>query len=505
MGEKIEQEEPKTERDTAQMEEPKTERDAAQMEEPRGERDTVQTAEPAAESNVVRKAERKQDFTQGNVMKQIVLFTLPLVASSLLQALYNMVDMMIAGRFVGAAAISAINNSSQILVIVTKIAIGITTGGSVLIGQFYGGKDERSREEATGTLVSLSAILGVVFAIALWAGAGGLLRLLQAPAFDEAVRYLRICSAGIFFVYLYNAFSSMLRAVGDSKTPMRIVIATTVVNTVLDIVFVGGLVMGVAGAALATVIAQVISAVLSLLAVMKEKDLIRFTWEFLKIRMDMFVQTMRVGIPSAVQMTIAGFSWLVVTFLINRYGTDISAGNGVAIKIKDMCQLLLSAMSTGAVSVIAQNLGAELYDRAKAVMYATMKMALLVSLVTIGAVVLSAPWLAGIFTKDPAVIDSAVLNMRIEIWGQVFYAVFLIYHSLMIGAGHSTFAMMSSFTNCIVFRVVLALVFEKLWGLEGIYIACAIAPFSSVPIGYIYTRSGIWKRSLVKNKGNAVK
>ena len=113
------------------------------------------------------KTGRKQDFTQGNIVKQIVAFTLPLIASSLLQALYNMVDMVIAGRFAGPSAISAINNSSQILVIITKIAIGITTGGCVLIAQFYGGKEVRSREEAAGTLVSLSAVLGIAFSVIL--------------------------------------------------------------------------------------------------------------------------------------------------------------------------------------------------------------------------------------------------------------------------------------------------------------------------------------------------
>ena len=445
------------------------------------------------------KTDRKKDFTQGNIVKQIVAFTLPLIASSLLQALYNMVDMVIAGRFAGPSAISAINNSSQILVIITKIAIGITTGGSVLIAQFYGGKEDKSREEAAGTLVSLSAILGVAFSVLLMAASGGMLKILQAPAYDEAVLYLRICSAGMFFVYIYNAFSSMLRAVGDSRTPMRIVIATTILNAVLDFIFVAGLGMGVAGAAWATVIAQVLSAVLSLAAIVKEKELIRFTREFLHIRMGMLKQTLKVGIPSAVQMTIAGFSWLLVTFLINRYGTDISAGNGVAIKIKDLCQLLISAMSTGAVSVIAQNLGAGLYDRAKEVMYTAMKMAFAISLATILLVQLTGPWLAAIFTDDQTVIAGAVLNMRIEIFGQIFYAIFMIYHSMMIGAGHSTFAMMSSFTNCIIFRVILAILFEKFWGLEGIYIACAIAPFSSVPFGYLYIKSGIWKRSLVKH------
>lgn len=348
--------------------------------------------------------------------------------------------------------------------------------------------------------MSLSAVLGIAFSVILAASSGGILRILQAPAYDEAVLYLRICSSGMFFVYIYNAFSSMLRAVGDSRTPMRIVIATTILNAVLDLVFVAGFGMGVAGAAWATVIAQVLSALLSLAAIMKEKELIRFTREFLRIRMGMLKQTLKVGIPSAVQMTIAGFSWLLVTFLINRYGTDVSAGNGVAIKIKDLCQLLISAMSTGAVSVIAQNLGAGLYDRAKEVMYTAMKMAVVVSLATIVIVEFAGPWLAAIFTNDRTVIAGAVLNMRIEIIGQIFYAIFMIYHSMMIGAGHSTFAMMSSFTNCIIFRVILAITFEKIWGLEGIYIACAIAPFSSVPFGYLYIKSGIWKRSLVKVK-----
>ena len=452
---------------------------------------------------VPEKTGRKQDFTQGNIVRQIVAFTLPLIASSLLQALYNMVDMVIAGRFAGPSAISAINNSSQILVIITKIAIGITTGGSVLIGQFYGGKEIKRREEATGTLVSLSAILGIFFSLILAVLAGVLLKLLQAPAYAEALVYLRICSVGMFFVYLYNAFSSLLRAVGDSRTPMRIVMVTTVLNAILDLILVGLFRMGVAGAALATVAAQVLSAALSLAAILREKELIRFTGEFLRIRMEMLRETLKVGIPSAMQMTIAGFSWLVVTFLINRYGTDISAGNGVAIKIKDMCQLLLSAMSTGAVSVIAQNLGARLYDRAKEVMYTAMKMALVVSLFTIVLVEAAGPWLAGIFTDDQAVIANAVLNMRIEIVGQIFYAVFLIYHAMMIGAGHSVFAMMSSFTNCIIFRVILAVSFEKLWGLEGIYYACAAAPFSSVPLGYLYVKSGIWKRSLVKRGKNS--
>ena len=155
-------------------------------------------------------------------------------------------------------------------------------------------------------------------------------------------------------------------------------------------------------------------------------------------------------------MTIAGVSWLVVTFLINQYGVDVSAGNGVSIKIKDFCQLFTSAMATSASAMIAQTLGAGLYDRAKNVTDTAMKITVAMSLTIIVLVELLAPQLAGLFTSDENVRLAAVQNLRIEIVGQVFYAVFMVYHALAIGAGHTAFAMASSFVNCIVFRVVLA-------------------------------------------------
>ena len=187
-----------------------------------------------------------------------------------------------------------------------------------------------------------------------------------------------------------------------------------------------------------------------------------------------------------------------MTFLINQYGVDVSAGNGVSIKIKDFCQLFTSAMATSASAMIAQTLGAGLYDRAKNVTDTAMKITVAMSLAIIALVELLAPQLAGLFTSDENVRLAAVQNLRIEIVGQVFYAVFMVYHALAIGAGHTAFAMASSFVNCIVFRVVLAAAFNHFWGLTGIYLACMIAPASSVPLGYFYTRSNVWRRSLVQ-------
>ena len=246
--------------------------------------------------------------------------------------------------------------------------------------------------------------------------------------------------------------------------------------------------------------AAVAGGVMALVLVARRTGLLQPKLSFFRMHGALLRLILRLGIPSALQMTIAGFSWLVVTFLVNQYGVNVSAGNGVAIKIKDICQLFISAMASGATTMIAQNLGASKFERAKDVMYTAMKITCAMAAAMIVLVELFAPQMAAVFTNEAAVRDAAVLNLRIEILGQIFYAVFMVYHALAIGAGHSTFAMLSSFANCIVFRVVLSLLFNHLWGIYGLYAACAVAPSISVPLGWLYTRSGVWRRSLAKTE-----
>lgn len=444
--------------------------------------------------------QKTTDLTQGNVARQLIAYALPLIATSLLQSVYSIADLLIAGHTVGSIGLSAINNSSQIMTLVTKIAIGLSVGGSILVGQCFGGKDEQSQKEAVRTLFTVCVLAGVVCTAILWCFGKNLLILLDAPALAEATSYLQICALGMVFIWGYNALSSILRATGNSTSPFRIIMITSIVNIILDLIFMGPLHLGVAGAAAATMLSQGISFLIALAIVLKNESFYGLNLSKLGIVADKLKLILKLGIPCVLQMTIAAISWLVVTYFINGYGVDVSAGNGVSVKIKDTCQLVLSSMSTGVSAMIAQNLGAKLYERAKEILYTTMKLAVLISIVMIVFVELFAPALAGCFSKEPTVIEAAVLNLRIEIIGQIFYAGFLTYHALMTGAGHTTMVMLSSFTNCILVRVVLAALFNHFWGLPGVYIACMIAPFSSVPIGMAYTHSGIWKRSLVTKK-----
>ena len=436
------------------------------------------------------------DLTQGSVVQQLIKYAIPMVTTSLLQALYSMTDIIIAGHFVGSNGISAINNSSQIMGIITNIAIGLTVGGNILVGQYFGAGDKEKRAEATGTLFTLSVFLGILFMIATNVFAKPMLIQLGAPALEDANAYLKICTFGLIFIFGYNAMSAVLRAIGNSKQPFYFIAAATGVNVVLDLLFMGPLQLGTSGAALATMIAQGVSFFSSLFYLLRKQEIFIFSLSTLKIRIAQLKMILKLGIPTALQQTIGGVSWLVVTFLINSYGVSVSAGNGVSIKIKDFCQLFVVAMANSSATMIAQTLGAKKYDRAKEVMYTTMKITVGMSIIIILLVELFTPQLAAIFTSDPAVSSAAVMNLKIEIIGQLFYAIFFVYHSLAIGAGHTIFAMASSFVNCIIFRVVLAIIFNHFWGLTGVYLACMIAPFSSVPLGYIYTRSNVWRRSL---------
>ena len=439
------------------------------------------------------------NLTEGRVSTQLIRYALPVVASSLMQAIYSLVDMLVVSSMLGETGASGVNNGGQFIHVLTMVAIGLSNGGNILVGQYFGAKDEENREKTTGAFFTLFTLLGLVMAVVSFFVAKPFMVFMGAPALEEATAYLQAASWGMFFVFGYNAAASVLRAMGNSKTPMRCVMVSVLVNVVLDIIFVGPLGLGTAGAAWATVISQGISYVMCVAYLLRHREFFSFARKYLKLKWDKIRVILKLGIPCAVQMTVAGISWLVVTYLINDYGAVISAANAYSGKIKDLSGMFITATSTAAASMVAQNLGAGLYDRGKKVMYTAMRLTVCMAVVIIVVMQVLAPVFVSVFTDDPEAARYAVLNLRIEIFGQLFYAIFLIYHSLMLGAGDTWWVFISSFTNCIVFRAILAITFEHFWGVEGVYLACAIAPASSVPIGIFYTRSNRWRKSLAKS------
>jgi len=444
-----------------------------------------------------------RDLTQGSVTKQLIRYALPLVTTSLLQSLYSIADYIVAGYFISSAGQSAINNASLIMNLMTQIAIGLTLGGNILIGQYFGNHEDEPRKQSAGSLLTLAVVVGVITAALFAVFSRQLLTLLKAPALEEATSYMRICAIGMLPIFGYNALSALLRAVGNSKMPLYFVIASTSTNVVLDLVLVAGFGMGVEGAALATLASQFVSFFAALLFCLKHREHLGLTLKYLRPRAERIRAITKLGLPTAFQWAIASVSWLAVAYLINGYGAAsvvYSAANGVSNKIKDFCQLFISAMSGAASTMIAQNLGAGLYDRARSIMRTCMKITLGMAAALIVISELLAPVLVSFFTPDPQVQHWAAINLRIEIIGQLFYAAFFTYNTLATGCGDTIFVMWNSFVNCIIFRLVLAIVFNHLWGVYGVFIACAIAPGSSVPIGWFYCRKGYWKKSLTNRK-----
>lgn len=440
-------------------------------------------------------AQIQQDLTKGSVAKQLIKYAIPLVISSLLQSAYSIADIIIAGNYVGEYALSAISNASTIFAMITNIAIGLTVGGNILISQYFGKGEDEKRKSASGTLFLLCVLVGVVGAGALVLLNEPLLVLLGAPALEEAVAYFGICAPGVFFIFGYNALSAILRGVGNSKIPLYCISASVVLNIILDFIFMAILGWGVQGAALATLVGQAVCFLVALFFCLRHRKTLGMMKEYLRLPKEMLGNILRLGLPTALQFTIASISWLTVVSLINSYGVSISAANGVSNKIRDFSLLFTSSMTGAAGTMCAQCLGADLKERAVQVMKTCLKMTMVIAVVLIVVVQFTAPYLVAIFTPDAEVQQWAVLNLRIEVLGQIFYAGMFSYNTLATGSGHTIFIMLNSFLNCIVVRMILALVFNHFFGVVGVYVACGIAVLSSVPVSYWFYRSNRWHNS----------
>lgn len=445
------------------------------------------------------KSVREMDLTQGVIWKKLIVYAGPVVLSSLLQSAYSITDLIVAGWFIGKDGISAINNAGQVMTILTQIIMGITIGGNILMGQYFGSRQHNQRRQTNRTLFSFSLLAGVGVMGVIFLLSRPILLALDAPALDQGQSYLQVCAFGLPAIFGYNAMAAMLRSVGDSKQPFYCVAVTAGCNIVLDCLFMGAFHWDVQGAALATVLAQWASFLVCSAYVQRHKGLFGLERR-LSIQRDKLATMLKLGIPSAIQMTVVGLSWLAMTFLINHYGVEASAASGICAKIKDVALMFTIALYTAATTMVAQCLGAQKFDRASRVVHVAMRFSLGVTAVLILLIELFAPQILTIFHPDQMTMGIALENLRIEILGQIFYASFMVYNALPMGAGHTLFALGSSLLNCIVVRVVLALILDHFFGLTGIFWACAIAPASSVPLGYIYEHRGKWRRSLAEPK-----
>lgn len=396
----------------------------------------------------------KQDFTQGNILKKLLLFMLPVFGALVLQAMYGAVDLFVVGRFGTTAGLSGVSTGSQVLNLVTFVITGLAMGLTIQIGHYMGEKRPDKIGPLIGAGVITFLVISAILCVAMVGGAHTIATLMQAPkeAINETMTYIRICGAGIFFIVAYNVIAAIFRGLGDSNTPLLFVLIACIVNVVGDLFFVAGLKMNVAGAALATVLAQAVSVILSLV-IMKKKAL-PFTMKKSDLRITKkTVVFLKIGFPLALQEFMTQISFIALCAFVNALGLEASSGYGVACKIISFIMLIPTSLMQSMASFVSQNVAAYKEDRARKAMLTGMMFGLIVGICVFILIYTHGDLVASIFTKNTIVIQNAVKYLK-GFAGEAIVTAFLFsFYGYFNGHDRSLFIMIAGLAQTFIVRL----------------------------------------------------
>lgn len=397
---------------------------------------------------------KNTDMTEGVIWKSIITFAIPLLIGNLFQQLYNTVDSIVVGNFVGKEALAAVGSTTTIINMLVGFFMGLSTGASVIISQYFGAKDHKKLHAAVHTSIAMTFLLGIIMTFVGIVLSPTLLKFMNTP--DDVIPlsslYLKIYFAGIIGLMLYNMGSSILRAIGDSKKPLYFLIFSSIVNTILDLVFVVLFGMGVDGVAWATLIAQASSAVLVLYTLYKSKESYHLILKDLKLDMEMFKKMINIGLPAGFQQSITAFSNIFVQGYINVFGSSVMAGWSSYLKVDSFVLLPMQSIALASTTFVGQNIGAKQLDRAKQGTKTSLMISVSTTIVLSILLNILGKYVLYIFTTDQEVIQNGMMMMRIF---SPFYFVMCftqIYAGALRGAGDSKAPMIIMLSSFVVFR-----------------------------------------------------
>ena len=425
-------------------------------------------------------ARNDADMTQGSIWPLLLRFAVPLAVGMLFQQLYNTVDMVVVGHYVGREAQAAVGSVSSIVNMLVGLCSGLSLGAGVVISQAYGAHDQKRLHAAVHTTVALTFILCLI-ATAVGLGiVSPMLRAMRTPenVFGEAARYLTIYFAGITGLLIYNMGGSVLRAVGDSRRPLYFLVFSAVLNTALDLLFVIAFRMGVAGVAWATILAQGVSALLILATLTHERSAYGLRWRELHIERDTFRQVLRIGWPSGVQQALTAFSNVFVQSYINAFGAAAMAGWGNYNKLDVFVIVPAMAIAQASTTFVGQNWGARQPRRARQGAHQSLVLSLVMTAALALLMVLFARPLMRLFSPDPEVIDNGVRFVRIISPFYVAICFNQIYSGALRGIGNARAPMLIMLGSFVVFRQIYLYVSTLL---GGGFVAVALA----YPMGWM--------------------
>ena len=395
-----------------------------------------------------------KDMTEGSIIGQIIMFSLPLMLGNIFQMLYNTVDSIVVGNFVGKEALAAVGSTSMIVSMLVFFFNGFSIGAGVLISRYFGGKDHSGLHRAIETTMATTFICCVLFTIMGMLGVRPMLQFMATPAdvFDDATVYLRIYFMGFSGLLIYNMGSGILRAVGDTRRPLMFLIITSIINTVLDLVFVIGFKMGIAGVATATIISQLISAVLILYLLTSTDEIYKFTWKDIGIDREILGMIFGVGLPTGVQSVITAFSNIFVQAYINHFGSSCMAGWSCYNKLDAFILLPMSSMAMAATTFVSQNVGAGKIRRAnEGTRIAVIAATVITFVIAVILYIFSSPAIR-MFSSDPTVVEYGSLFIHANVFFLLPAAVNHTLAGALRGRGDSRGPMIIMIVNFVVIR-----------------------------------------------------
>lgn len=442
------------------------------------------------------------DMTQGSSLKLILKFTIPLLIGNVFQQLYNMVDSVIVGNYVGANALAAVGSCGSVNFLFFSLSSGLAIGIGIMIAQYFGAKMEKEirRTIVNGAYLLIAASIFVTMIAYIFAPQ--ILRMLSTPdeIITDAITYLRVISVGILSVAFYNGIAAVLRALGDSKSPLYFLILSSIVNVVLDLVFVLQFGWGVFGVGFATLIAQIVSAVACLIYACLKVPYFKITKEECALDMSVVGRAFRLGIPVALQNSMIAVSCIALQGVVNQFGATVVATYTIIGRIEQIVQQPYSSLGTALTNFTGQNIGAGLRDRVRKGYWQCVWIVFAFSLILIPVAYLFGAQIIGFFVKEPEVIEMGVTALKIN--SLCYFALGMIYvpRALLNGCGDTAFAVVNGFTE-VVCRIAYSQIFTRipLFGYWGIWITTAATWATTAIVCVIRYASGVWRRKGLNN------
>ena len=398
----------------------------------------------------------KAGLTEGSIGKQLLKFFLPIMFGTFFQQLYNTVDAIVVGRFVGSDALAAVGGSAGMIVnLIVGFFVGLTAGASVIVSQFFGSGDREKVSKSMHTIYAFSVIGSIVISVVGYILAPVLLDVMSTPLdiYEDSLLYLRVFLIGIVFMFVYNTGAALLRAIGDSRRPLNYLIICCVVNIVLDILFVAVFRMGVFGAALATITALAVSAVLVTRALVKSTDLCDFSLREIRIDWDTLKKQIYIGFPGGIQSSMYSLSNMILQVAVNKLGTDAAAAWTTLGKMDALYWMVGGSLGTALTTIVGQNYGAGKMDRVRKSVSIGLRMYFAFSFVIVGVLLTFQRQLISIFTENQVVLEIAVSCFSIMAPFYLLFAFIEIYSSALRGMGDVFIPMIMTMAGVCGFRV----------------------------------------------------